>query len=239
MMQRIIGLIFIITTIIGCNDEVNLSPPDNNQGNDNQLSNQEIVKGLKEALKVSTDDATNVLATVDGYYKDPKVRIPYPPKAKNIVNTLNDAGLGGVVDSFEKKLNRAAEDAADTAKPIFVDAIKNMNFQDARNILEGSDTAATHYFRSNTYSPLFGAFEPPIKNSLDNVGATQAWETVITTYNTIRPLNDPVNPDLPAYTTNQALQGLFLKVKKEEKQIRLDPKARVKDILEKVFGKQD
>jgi hypothetical protein len=133
------------------------------------------------------------------------------------------------------EINRAAEDAAEKATPIFVEAIANMKFQDARNILEGTDTAATHFFRNTTRSELFQAFKPDIQNSLEKVGAQQTWQEVTSIFNQ-NPLSDDIETNLANYTTNQALEGLFLKLKQEEKRVREDPRARTKDILERVFS---
>lgn len=200
-----------------------------------ELTDDEIVQGLKEALKVGTDTAVTNLNRENGFFEDEAVKILIPEEVRVATDKLRKIGLNSLVDNFEKSLNRAAEDAADEAKPIFLDAITSITFSEARQILEGPDDAATQYFKDKTYDKLYNAFKPDIKQSLDKVNATQYWEDIATTYNAI-PLVDPVETDLPKYTTEKALDGLFLKVQDEEKSIREDPKARVTSILEKVFG---
>ena len=205
----------------------------------NELSEEQIVNGLKTALKTGTDRAVDTLNQPDGYFRDQAVKIVFPPKASEVANKLRDIGAGSLVDNIVKKMNRAAEKAADTAAPIFINAVTNMQFQDARNILEGRDTAATNFFRNNTRSQLFSAFKPDMERSLKEVGAQQAWNDVITRYNNIPLVGGNVQTDLATYATNQALEGLFIKLKKEEKRVREDPQARTKDILETVFSQVD
>ncbi len=202
----------------------------------NELSEEQIVNGLKTALKTGTDRAVDTLNQPDGYFRDQAVKIVFPPKASEVANKLRDIGAGSLVDNIVKKMNRAAEKAADTAAPIFINAVTNMQFQDARNILEGRDTAATNFFRNNTRSRLFSAFKPDMERSLKEVGAQQAWNDVVTRYNNIPLVGGNVQTDLDTYATNQALEGLFVKLKKEEKRVREDPQARTKDILETVFS---
>ena len=205
----------------------------------NELSEEQIVNGLKTALKTGTDRAVDTLNQPDGYFRDQAVKIVFPPKASEVANKLRDIGAGSLVDNIVKKMNRAAEKAADTAAPIFINAVTNMQFQDARNILEGRDTAATNFFRNNTRSQLFSAFKPDMERSLKEVGAQQAWNDVVTRYNNIPLVGGNVQTDLATDATNQALEGLFVKLKKEEKRVREDPQARTKDILETVFSQVD
>lgn len=237
--KKLFSLLFITTFFLSmsaCEDE---SPFGGGNNSDNEdLSEQEVTQGLKEALKTGTKRAVDTLNRVNGYFRDEAVKIFFPPDAQKVEEKLREAQFGFLVDEFIKKLNRAAEDAAEEATPIFVDAVANMSFQDARNILQGSDSAATQYFRQNTSKALFDAFKPDIENSLDEVGAQSAWNDVTTKYNQIT-LGESVETDLAKYTTNEALEGLFLKLKKEEEQIRLDPAARTKEILEKVFSTLD
>ena len=202
------------------------------------LTESEIISGLKEALKTGTGNAVSILNSPDGYFKDPLVKLPFPPEAIKVANTLRDLGAGKLVDDFELSLNRAAEDAAKEAGPIFVNAVTSMTIADARNILFGADNAATEYFKKTTSQPLSQAFQPKIKNSLDKVLATKYWTDITTRYNKI-PFVKPVNTDLPQYATDLALKGLFLKLEGEEAKIRKDPAARVKDILKRVFGELD
>lgn len=195
----------------------------------------DMISGLKEALQVGTLNAVKLLNKQDGYLGDPLVKIPFPPDAQRAADKLRDIGMGNLVDNFVTTLNRGAENAAEKAGPIFVDAVKQMTLADAKNILLGADNAATQYFKDKTSTALFAAFQPPIKTALDNVGCTKYWTDVTTTYNKI-PLVNKVETDLPKYATTKAMDGLFLKLADEEKKIRQDPVARVSDMLKKVFG---
>ncbi len=197
---------------------------------------KKMVKGLKTALEKGAKESVKALNQKNGYYKDELVKIPFPPKAEKMADKLRSNGMGGKVDDLVKKLNRAAEDAAEKAKPIFLDAITGMSVKNAVDILNGGDTAATHYFRQKTSNSLFKAFQPDIKQSLEDVGAQRAWESVSSAYNKVAMFSDPVETDLSAYTTNRALEGLFFKIKQEEQSIRKDPMARTSKVLKDVFG---
>jgi hypothetical protein len=200
------------------------------------LSSDDISAGLKDALNHGIQKATQQLSAVDGFFKDAAVKILFPPEAAKMEKTLRSAGFGPQVDKAILDLNRAAEDAAKSAAPIFLDAIKNMSVSDGINILRGPDTAATGYLRKSTSVRLIAAFLPVIKSSLDKVGATNSWKTVVDAYNKI-PFHSKVNSDLPAYTTDKALDGVFYYVAVEEKSIRKNPAAQADDLLKKVFGK--
>jgi hypothetical protein len=201
------------------------------------LTTAEVVDGLKTALKLGTDSATNKLSQLNGFYADAMVKILMPPEAQDVENTLRKVGLGSVVDKAVLSMNRAAEDASKSVGNIFINAISKMTIQDAFGILRGGNTAATNYLKEKTTGKLTAAFKPIISKSLDNTNATRYWSDVFTTYN--RFSNKPVNTDLTAYVTQKALDGLFYKIGLEEQQIRQDPAARVKDILKKVFGNQN
>ena len=203
-------------------------------GGKSVLSNDEIVNGLKEALKVGTEKGANKVSAVDGFFKDAAIKILMPAEAQKAEKTLRNMGFGKQVDNAILSMNRAAEDAAKSAAPIFINAIKGMSFQDALGILKGSDNAATNYLKDKTTLSLTEAFRPVIESSLAKVGATKHWNTVFTTYNKISA--DKVNPDLSAYVTEKALTGIFLQVAQEEQKIRKDPMARTSDILKKVFS---
>lgn len=214
------------------------------------LTEQEVVKGLKEALRVSTDTAVLTVSAINGYYGDPRIRISLPPDADVILDhrdhpLLKAVGITNLIDDAERAVNRAAEDAAKKASPIFVKAITSMSIQDAFDILNGPDTAATHYFRKKTYRQLESTFRPSVKNSLDKpllgkVSANEAWSGLTEAYNNIAGFAGwkKVNSQLDVYVTRKALNGLFQKLAAEETAIRKDPRARVTAILEKVFGKQ-
>lgn len=199
------------------------------------LSTSEIVGGLKQALEIGTSNASKGLNKTDGYFKDPLVKIPFPSEAQRAADKLRQIGLGSTVDNFVERLNRGAESAAVEAAPIFVNAIKQMTFADARQILAGPDNAATEYFKGKTSASLFDRFSPIIRNTLEKVNAASLWNTITTTYNKI-PLVNKVETDIVKYGTNKALDGLFMKLAGEEKKIRDNPAARVTDLLQKVFG---
>jgi hypothetical protein len=217
------------------------------------LSDAEIVSGLKEALTIGTDTSVSIVSKVDGYYKDDIIKILLPPEADIIIDNMNSPvlqalGLDQLIEDLILKINRAAEDAASGAKPIFWDAITGMTITDGYNILHGEDTAATHFLRENTFSGLHDLFAPVLQNSLDKdlvagVSAQQAWNTMTGQYNDIANSLvgqlaglSPVNTDLGSWVTTKALDGLFVKVAEEEKAIREDPLARVTDLLRRVFG---
>ena len=202
------------------------------------LSNEQIISGLKQALTQGTSSGVKVLAVKDGFFKNAAVKVLFPPEAQKVEKTLRDVGAGQLVDVAVEKLNRAAEDAAVGAKDIFVNAIKQMTVKDAMDILMGADNAATSYLRKTTSTQLFSSFNPVIKNSLNKVGASDAWTTVMTNYNKI-PFVEKVNPDLDDYVTNKAMDGVFYMIEKEERLIRKDPVKRVTEILKKVFAMQD
>jgi hypothetical protein len=199
------------------------------------LSNDEIIKGLKEALNVGTNNAGSTASKEDGFYKNAKIFIPFPPDAVKIETALRNMGMGAKVDAFNKTLNRAAEQAAKESAPIFLDAIKNMSIKDGLTILNGDDHAATTYLKTNTQAKLTEKYKPVIDKSLASTNATKNWTELVTIYNKI-PGVQKVNPDLSNYATQKALDGLFYLVSEEEGKIRKDPAARVTDILKRVFG---
>jgi hypothetical protein len=198
------------------------------------LSTDEIVSGLKEALSVGAQRGTDKLSAADGFFKNAALKILMPPEAKKVEETLRSFGMGKQVDQAILAMNRAAEDAAKSAAPIFINAVKSMTIDDAVGILKGGDNAATNYLKSKTTAQLTEAFRPVIDNSLKKVDATKYWNTVFTNYNKVS--KEKVNPDLPAYVTEKALAGIFVQLAEEEKSIRKDPAARTTEILKKVFA---
>ncbi|MXO06803.1 DUF4197 domain-containing protein [Flavobacterium sp. HBTb2-11-1] len=198
----------------------------------------DIASGLKEALNKGITQQVSKLTAVDGFYKNEAVKILMPEELQKVDATLRKVGLSSLADEGIKMLNRAAEDAVKEATPIFVTAVKNMTFTDAKNILLGSDNAATNYLQTSTTTALYAKFNPVIKNSFAKVGADAVWTKIITKYNTI-PLVKKVNPDLTDYTTNQALSGVFKMIAVEEKEIRNNITARTTPLLQKVFAMQD
>ncbi|HEY5405448.1 MAG TPA: DUF4197 domain-containing protein [Ginsengibacter sp.] len=205
--------------------------------NNGNLSSDEVVQGLKEALKVGTDSSTFKLSLLDGFYKDAAIKILMPPEAQKVEKTLRDVGLGSVVDKAVLSMNRTAEDASKYVGNIFLNAIKQMTIQDAFGILRGGDFAATDYLKQKTTPELTTAFGPVISTSLDKTDATKYWKDVFSVYN--RFSKAPVNTDLNAYVTQKTLDGLFYNIGLEEQKIRKDPAARVTDILKKVFANQN
>ena len=201
------------------------------------LSAQEVAEGLKEALTNGISKGSDLVSKADGYFKNPEIKIPFPPDVKKVENRLRQIGMGSEVDKFVLSLNRGAEDAAKEAKPIFVAAIKQMTIDDAFGILKGQPDAATQFLKRTTSAQLKEKFKPIVQASLDRVSATAYYGDIVNTYNKI-PLVEKVNPDLNEYATDKAIQGLFIMIAKEEKNIRQDPLARTSDLLKKVFGAQ-
>lgn len=199
------------------------------------LSNDEIVNGLKEALTIGSQKSSDLASKVDGFYKNPNIKIPFPSDVQVMEQRLRGIGMGPQVDKFVMSLNRAAEDAAKSAAPVFTNAVKGMSINDGVKILNGGDDAATVYLKNTTSTELGGRFKPIITQSLQKVQVAQYWNPLVTAYNKI-PFVDKKNPDLNAYVTQKALDGLFFMVSQEELKIRKDPAARVTDILKKVFG---
>src|SRR5665647_1051201 len=175
--------------------------------NNGNLTNDEVVQGLKEALKVGTDSSAHRLSLLDGFYKDVAIKILMPPEAQKVEKTLRDVGFGSVVDKAVLSMNRAAEEASKSVGNIFLNAIKQMNIQDAFGILRGGNFAATDYLKQKTTPELITAFTPVVSKSLDNTNATKYWKDLFTVYN--RFSNNHVNTDLTAYVTQKALDGLF------------------------------
>lgn len=199
------------------------------------LTTAEVGEGLKEALIKGISIGSDQASQLDGFFKNPQIKIPFPPDVKKVEDKLRQIGLGGEVDKFVMALNRGAEDAAREAKPIFISAIRQMTIQDAWAILKGEENAATEYLKRTTSTQLREKFAPVIGNSLDKVNATKYYGDIVNSYNKI-PFVDKVNPDLNDYATTKAMDGLFLLIAGEEKKIREDPIARTTDLLKKVFG---
>jgi hypothetical protein len=206
-------------------------------GGEKGLSEDEIVNGLKQALEVGTSNAVQTVSQTNGYFKNPQIRIPLPENVKKAEKLLRATGFGSQVDKFELSMNRAAERAAPEAKAIFWDAIKQMSFDDARQILDGSDNAATQYFQDKTASRLQKVFKPITHQAMSEVGVTSYYQKIDDKIKTI-PFTDQMNFDLDQYVTDKALNGLFVMLAEEEKKIREDPAARVTNLLKKVFASQ-
>ena len=203
--------------------------------NKNPFSEEEAANALKETLNKGMEKGVSVLSVKDGYFANPKVKIPFPKNATKVADKLKKLGMQKQVDEVVLSINRAAEDAANSAKPIFIDAIKKMSIKDAIGIVKGNKTAGTDYLNRNTNSALANAFKPIIKTSLEKVNATKRWESVMNTYNKI-PFVEKVNPELETYVTEKAISGLFFMLAQEEIAIRENPKERTSALLKKVFG---
>jgi hypothetical protein len=198
------------------------------------LSNDDIINGLKEALRVGTDSSAKRLSNLNGFFGDAAIKVLMPEEAKKVESTLRSFGMGAIVDKTILSMNRAAENAASGVGNIFWTAIKGMSITDGLKILRGGDFAATDYLKSVTTKELTEKFRPVIEASLVKVDATKYWKDMFTTYNKFS--SKQVNTDLTAYVTERALSGLFLKISLEEQKIRKNPAAQVTDILKKVFS---
>ena len=205
-------------------------------GNRSSLSDEDITNGLKEALIQGISIGSDKASAIDGYFKNPNIKIPFPPEARQMETRVRQMGLEEEADRFIESLNRGAEKAAQEAKPIFINAIREMTIQDGYSILRGEDDEATQYLNRTTSKQLNDKFQPIIKRSLDEVNATKYYTDLVTTYNRI-PFVNKMNPNLDEYATEKAIDGLFYLIAQEEKKIREDPLARTSDLLRRVFGR--
>lgn len=226
--------LFIVISCAELQGVVNTIPHQTGVGTDSS----QIASGLRQALDKGIEKQVTKLTKTDGFYKNQLVKIMLPPELQKVDQTLRDIGLGSLADEGLKVLNRAAEDAVKQATPIFVTAVKEITFTDAKNILLGPDNAATSYLEQRTNSALYTRFNPVIKNSFSKVGANQIWSNIINKYNSV-PFVTEVNPDLTDYVTNQALNGVYKMISLEEKDIRNNVSARSTALLRKVFALQD
>jgi hypothetical protein len=202
------------------------------------LTNDEVIRGLKEALTVGINNATKLTSATDGFLKNTEIFIPFPEEAKAVQEYANNLGLGGQIDNVVTGLNRAAEEASKEAVPIFVEAIKGMSIGDGFSILNGGEGAATRFLVDRTTSQLKQAFMPKVKSAIDKVELTKLWQPIVSKYNmtTMVSGKPKIQEDLSQYVLDRSISGLFKMVEKEENKIRKDPAARVNDILRRVFG---
>ncbi len=234
-MIKKIGILVLIFQLTACAELQNIAET---VLEEETLTSTDIANGLKEALTIGISKGSDILSATDGYFKS-QYKILLPEEARKVTDKLQSVpGFSQVEDIILEKINRGAEDAAKKAKPIFVDAIKGMTFDDALSILMGNDDAATLYLNRSTRSKLYGEFHPVIVNSLNKFNAIDYWADIVNTYNQI-PFVEKLNPSLDQYVTEQALNGLFSMVEKEEKKIRTDISSRTTDLLRRVFAKQD
>ncbi len=218
------------------NNSTTTTSGNNNGGIGSNLSNNEIVSALRQALEIGTKNASGRLNVTNGFFGNALIKVLMPPEARQIESTLRSLGMGAQVDKAILSMNRAAEDASGKAVPIFVNAITSMSIQDGLSILQGGQGAATNFLKNRTTAALTSEFRPVIQNSLNKVGATRYWADIVNIYNRLPTVRNKVNPDLAGYVTERALNGLFVTIADEENKIRIDPASRVTDLLKKVFG---
>ena len=234
MIKRIFAIL-IVLNLTACAELQNVI---NELPQTSGLSNEDMAAGLRQALDFGIDKQVTKLTQKDGFYKNELVKILLPEELQKVDDALRKVGLSSLADEGIKALNRAAEDAVKEATPIFVNAVKDITFNDAKNILLGEDNAATEYLTSKTQTQLYNKFKPVISNSFGKVGADQIWNNLITKYNNL-PLTNNVNPDLTDYVTTEALKGVYTMIAIEEKDIRTKVSSRTTDLLKKVFALQD
>lgn len=236
IMKRFITAFLCLTLFFSCDElkeVVNQLPQ-----TEGVLSSTDIAAGLREALDLGIDKQVTKLTQEDGFFKNELVKIVLPEELQKVDTALRKIGLSSLADEGLKVLNRAAEDAVKEATPIFVNAVSEITFDDAKNILLGEDNAATSYLTTKTETALYDKFKPVIESSFSKVGADQIWTNLITKYNNI-PLTNNVNPDLTDYVTGEALKGVYTMIAVEEKEIRTKVSSRGTDLLQKVFALQD
>ena len=239
---KFLALLLIFTPFVSCAQikigKKTITVPSVNNGsgsNSNKPTNDEMVKGLKEALNIGVSKGADNVSKTDGYFKNAVIKVLMPPEAKEVESKLRSMGMGNLVDDAILRMNRAAEQAGPKAKPIFVDAIKSMRIVDAVNIIKGPNDGATQYLKKTTSSQLITTFKPIIQQELDKTEATKYWKQVFDTYNKI-PFVTKVNSDLPSYVTQKALDGLFYMVAQEEASIRKNPLGTASALIQKIFS---
>jgi hypothetical protein len=200
------------------------------------LSDTRIAEGLKEALRISTDHAVVRTGTLNGYFGNPRIRILLPEQLQSVEKGLRLVGYGDEVDAFIVSMNRAAEQAAPQAKQIFLQAITAMTFDDARRILNGSETAATDFFKDKTTASLYQKFRPIVDRTLNQLGTVQKYNALLRDIQRI-PFVKAETLEVGDYVTSKALDGLFLVIAEEERNIRQNPAARITTLLQEVFGR--
>lgn len=243
-MKRIIVLTILVSCfmLVSCVEVLKQIPgkqfPASGSATSGGLTGDDIISGLKEALVVGAINSTSLASKKDGFNLNPLIRIPFPPEALKVKNTVEQLGFTSLTKDFEQSINHAAEEASKKALPIFKNAIVNMSISDGIGILRGSNNAATEYLKSRTNNALASEFSPVVKNAIQTVDVTRYWTPVASVYNKTTMLTgeSQVNPDLNQYITQKALDGLFYMIAQEEMKIRENPAARASDILKKVFG---
>ena len=231
MFNKFLGFIFLSISLLSCATLANLPGVTNSS-----ITEAEAAQGIREALDQGVGRGISLLNKQDGFFGNQAYKLFLPAEAQRIENTLRQLGMGSMVDRAILQINRAAEDAVGSARPIFLDAIRGITITDAINIVRGSRDAATQYFRQKTTDKLIAAFSPIIKSSLDKFSATKYYGEVVNTYNNFPTTLNKLNPDLPSYVVGKAVDALFDQIGQEEANIRANPVARTTEILKKVFG---
>jgi len=235
-MFKRVYLVFLCFTAVSCSElQQVVGTLPGQTGGTNPI---DIAGGLRQALDFGIDKQVSKLTQKDGFYKNNLVKILLPQELQKVDQTLRDIGLDNLADEGLKVLNRAAEDAVKEATPIFVGAVRDITFNDAKNILLGPDNSATSYLKGKTNQALYSKFNPVIESSFSKVGADEIWTNIITRYNSV-PFVNKVNPDLTDYVTNQALKGVYKMISVEEKNIRTKISSRTTNLLQRVFALQD
>ncbi|WP_299680137.1 DUF4197 domain-containing protein [uncultured Tenacibaculum sp.] len=234
MIKRLL-IVCIALQFVGCDELQKIASQLPQTGG---LTQAQIGEGLRQALDNGIQHQVTKLTAKDGFYRNELVKILLPKELKVVDDGLRKIGLSKLADEGVKALNRAAEDAVKTATPIFISAVKDITFADAKNILLGNDRAATSYLEGRTETALYSKFNPVIKKSFGKVGADKIWANLISKYNSI-PFVKKVNPDLTDYVTTEALEGVYTMIAVEEKGIRNKIGLRNTDLLRKVFALQD
>lgn len=238
MRYPVLFFVFVLSVLTACSS-ADINKILQAAGGQGPLTQTEVSQGLKEALIQGISKGADQASATDGFFKNELIKILLPEDARRVENTLRQIGLGAEVDRALLTINRGAEKAAMEAKPIFISAIRQLTIQDAFNILKGEPDAATQFLRRTTESQLISLFQPRIQESLDEVGATRYYGDIANAYNAIPLTNRKIDPDLNAYVTQRAIDGLFLLVAQEEKNIRENPMERTTALMKRVFAAQD
>ena len=236
-MRSIVLSIVMVSICCGCQTQGVKSFWDSVNTPSGKLTNTEVIAGLKEALTLGAKESATGASKIDGFYKNPKIFIPWPAEAQKMKDVLISTGFSKQVTAFEESMNRAAEEAAKGAFDVFAGAVKEMTIADGFAILNGGETAATNYLREKTTVPLKGKFSPIVKNAIEKVNVTSYWSPLVNAYNII-PGVTKQNPNLEDYITDRAIDGLMSLIAEQETKIRKDPAAQVTALLKRVFGNQ-
>ena len=236
--MKIILLAIVICFTHVCSAQLNLLKVASTKANSllisSSLNKEEVAKGLREALVVGAENATKRASSKGGFLNNKAIRIPFPAEAEKMKKILQKAGMQSQIVAFEKSINSAAELASKEVLIIFVDAVTTMTIKDAFTILKGKDDAATTYLRKQTNAQLYAKIKPITSNAIQQVEVTKYWTPLVKSYNAIH-FAKAINPDLEDYITHKTIEGLFVLIANQEKEIRHNPEARISTLLQKVF----